>query len=421
MSYKSRRRLSQAVGTVIIIVLPFLNVLRLDVPTLRFYLFNNVLWVDEFHYLFLAVMLVLFVIVYFSMVYGRVWCGWVCPQIVLTELFYWFSRKTKQWFGVTKSGGKSTFRRAGAYLVISVEALVLSLLVGFNLVSYFVDPYRLLREATAWSLHPVTGGIIIGIALLVLTDLMFWRELFCTKACPYGMLQMVVTDGHTQIVRYQQEREQDCIDCLACVRACITGIDIRNSPYQTECIHCGDCVDACAGVLGKLGKKTLITFTRGQVEQRTGMQGRLGLADARRRIILGIIILFSAALVLLVNQRQPVFLSVSGDRFTLYRHAGEGLIANDYSFKITNRSVTNRYFLVSCGGEGNVAPDCKLELDRNPLFVEAGQTLNGRFSIITAGDGLRPGPNRLKLTVTDVEENQIRREAVIVFMMPEKM
>lgn len=446
-TYRSKRRVVQTLSTVVIIVLPFLNILRLDIPTLRFYFLNSVLWVDEFYLLFLVVMLILWIIVIFSMMYGRVWCGWMCPQTVLNELAWWFEKRAKRWLrvprlpgcqtrsttsfrqaaiglvagGQARNGG-SLLRRVSAHALVSTAVAAVSLLIGFNLVAYFVDPYRMLTEIAQWSLGPVTTGIIIGIALLVLVDVLFWREKFCTMACPYGMMQMVVTDAHTQIVRYQTARDSECIDCKACVRDCMMGINIRTSPYQTECIHCGDCVDSCSAILLRLKKPlpTLISFSWGehQVPNTTWRQ-KLGFVDTKRWIVLGLTAAYALSLVAVIQLRQPLSLSVSGDRSRLFRFGDDGRIYNDYVMKMSNRSLDDSIIRIECGNEHTKILGCSLHTEEIPIPLKSQEVRTLRLSISTSGANLKPGPNRLELAAVNTANPAVRAKAAIVFFMPE--
>jgi cytochrome c oxidase accessory protein FixG len=412
-TYHAKRRLVQVVSTLIIVALPFLNILRLDIPTLRFYFFSSVLWVDEFYLLFLVIMLVLWVIIIFSMMYGRVWCGWMCPQTVLSELSHWFETKTLRWFRVPKKGG-SPVRRLAAFGLNAIGSLAVSLLIAFNLVIYFVDPYRTLGEIATLSLSPVTAGILIGAAVLMLVDVMFWREKFCTKACPYGMLQTVVTDAKTQIVRYQTERTDECIECKACVRDCMMGIDIRVSPHQTECIHCGDCVDSCATILQRLGKPTLITFSWGENAKKDTWYEKLGFLDAKRWAVAGLTVVYALVLVIVIGLRQPLSLSASGDRSTLFRKGDDGLIYNDYALRISNRSLTDGSFVVTPDFRG-----CVVHLAQNPIPLKSREVRDLRVSISCDGAGLKPGPNRLQLSAVNASDAQIHTSTEIVFFMPQ--
>ncbi|HTY58141.1 MAG TPA: 4Fe-4S dicluster domain-containing protein [Bacteroidota bacterium] len=416
-TYHRKRRLVEALSTLAIVVMPFLNIFRLDIPTLRFYFFNKVLWVDEFYLLFLALMLLLWIIVMFSMLYGRIWCGWMCPQTVVSELVRWWEGKMKRLFRVPRSGGP-LWRRAASSGAVAAGTGAVALLIGFNLVAYFVDPVSMIRDIASGTLGAVTWGIIAGIALLVLVDGLFWREKFCAKACPYGMMQMLVTDARTQIVRYKTEADEECIECKACLRVCSMGIDIRESPYQSECIQCGECVDACAQILGRMNRPTLIRFSWGTRETSGGLAAKLGFVDARRWIMLALTLAYTAVLVVLVDIRQPVSLSVSGDRSTLFRRGEDGLIYNDYTMNVSNRSMTDGRFSLECIG-APAAPGCTLHVGTNPVPLKSREARTIRFSISTAGGNFHPGPNRLMLKAMNVADTAVAATTEAVFFMPE--
>ncbi len=417
-TYRSKRRLVQILSTIVIIVLPFLNILRLDIPTLRFYFFHSVLWVDEFYLLFLVVMLVMWLIVFFSMVYGRVWCGWMCPQTVLNELIYWLENRLQRWLKVPRRK-RFTARHGVMYTLLSLAAAGLALIIGFNLVAYFVDPYRMLNDIWQGQLGSVTLGIIVAIAVLVFIDIMFWREKFCTRVCPYGMMQVVVTDSRSQIVRYHTERAEECIDCQACVRICMMGIDIRTSPYQTECTHCGDCVDACTAVLERLNKSTLITFSWGETQRKEKWWEKIGLVDGKRRVMLALIGVYTLGLVALIHNRQPISISATGDRSTLYRQEN-GAVINDYFLRISNRSLEERTFRLECAAPFGHVEGCRLLLERNPITLKSREVQTLKLSIAANSPQLHPGPNRLHLQAVDVTHPNIRAKTEIVFFMPEE-
>ena len=416
-TYHRKRRLVQALSTVAIIVMPFLNIFRLDIPTLRFYFFNSVLWIDEFYLLFLALMLLLWVIVMFSMLYGRVWCGWMCPQTVVSELVRWWEGKTRRLLRVPRSGG-AFWRRAASFALVAGGTGVVSLCIGFNLVAFFVDPVSMIRDIAAGTLSAVTGGIIAGIAALVLIDGLYWREKFCAKACPYGMMQMLVTDGRTQIVQYRTERDGECIECKACLRVCSMGIDIRESPYQSECIQCGECVDACVQILARMDRPTLISFSWGTHQKTGGLAARLGFVDAKRWIMLALTLVYTVVLLFLVGVRQPVSLSVSGDRSTLWRKGEDGSFYNDYSLQVSNRSLSDGAFSLECV-QGPAAPGCTLHIGENPVPLKSREVRTIRFSISSGGADLHPGPNRLLLKAMNVADTTVAASTEAVFFMPE--
>lgn len=417
-TYRSKRRIIQVVSTIVIILLPFLSVLRLDIPTLRIYFLNSVLWIDEFYLLFLVIMLILWIIIIFSMLYGRVWCGWMCPQTVLNELERWFEKWIKRRLRIPTKGG-SWFQRAVTYFILTISIGLVSLSIGFNLVAYFADPYRMLFEIARGTLGTVEAGFIIGVAILVWIDIIFWREKFCIKACPYGMMQIAITDLHTQIVRYQTERNDECINCKACIRDCMMKIDIRTSPYQTECIHCGDCVDSCVRILSRLNKPTLIAFSWGEKNKQNRWYEKLGFVDAKRWIVLCLTVVYAVGLMTVIELRQPVSITASGDRFTLYRIGSEDRIYNDYAVKISNRCLDEAVFNLAVTSEDVQTNDFKLHTIENPLSLKSNQAQTLKISISTDGRNLHPGPNRLYLTATNLIDKKVKTETEIVFFMPE--
>jgi polyferredoxin len=254
-------------------------------------------------------------------------------------------------------------------------------------------------------------------------DVMFWREKFCTKTCPYGMLQAVFTDSKTQIVRYATERHDECIECKACVRDCPMGIDIRESPYQTECTHCGDCVDSCTKILARLKTPlpTLIAFSWGEQNvPRIRWYQRLGFVDAKRWGVLALTVVYACVLVFLIQARTPLSLSASGDRSTLYHLTDDGRVYNDYALKISNRSLSDDVFMVTCSrAEVEPSHGCNVTLEKNPFPLASREVRTTKMRLYIPMHRLQPGPNRLLLTATSIQHPEMHATTDIVFFMPE--
>jgi cytochrome c oxidase accessory protein FixG len=418
-TYGSRRIATLFISTLFFFLLPFTNIIRLDVPTLRFYFFHSVLWVEEFYFLFLFLLIFAWVILTFSMIYGRVWCGWLCPQTTLNELAAWLKKKMEKLLKVKKAQGLAANTVAAGIMVVLLEA-VIALLVGFNLVAYFVDPYRMLAQLGTFSMNPVVAGCMIGIAALILADMLFIREKFCTKACPYGMLQMVITDDKTQIVRYLTERQHECIECRACIKACLMGIDIRTSPYQTECTHCGDCVDACTKVMVRLKppRPTLIRFSWGESAVTAGNSWfkKMGLLDVKRWVLSGLVIVFTLVLAYLSQTRSILSVSIMGDRSTLYRQGEQGEIINDFVLKITNRDMQDDIVSVQQDDRLQV----RLKDADYPMAIKAGETRKIKMALTATGTSLQAGPNRIKFKCVSTNDPSRSAMADVVFFMPER-
>ncbi|HVK86024.1 MAG TPA: cytochrome c oxidase accessory protein CcoG [Kofleriaceae bacterium] len=203
--------------------------------------------------------------------WGRVWCGWGCPQTVYLELFF---RPIERWLEGTH-GKRATPTRTFVKWAL-YTALAFALANVF--LAYFVGTDRLEHWVFGSPLdHPVGFGIVVGVAGLILFDFGWFREQMCIVACPYGRLQSVLLDRQSSIIGYDGNRGEprakpkkhlpvvedrgDCVDCGACVAVCPTGIDIRDG-LQMECIGCAQCIDACDTVMDGLDlKRGLIRYT----------------------------------------------------------------------------------------------------------------------------------------------------------------
>jgi cytochrome c oxidase accessory protein FixG len=247
-SIQRYRRAVGAAQAILFLGLPFASVggqsaLRFDVPSLTLQLFGAGVGIDELFVTLPALVFLTLLLLLVTVALGRIWCGWSCPQTVLGDL----TRLVQPWPGRVAR----PWRRAGG---IALTALV-SLVAGAATVWYFVPPREFLADLAVGRLGPVAAGAWVILSLVLFLDLALVRGRFCATACPYARLQGVLYDAQTLTVAYDQGRDQDCIDCGACVRCCPTGIDIRDGA-QMECIACAECIDACRPIMLKLKRKT---------------------------------------------------------------------------------------------------------------------------------------------------------------------
>jgi cytochrome c oxidase accessory protein FixG len=236
------RRLAEAAQALLVLGLPFLRVrgesaLRFDVPTLRLHAFGAVIWMDELLVVLALSFFLLFAFLLLTVLFGRLWCGWACPQTALVDLSGFLQRARAR-------GG---WRAALGWAAVALA----SALVGANLLWYFVEPGEFFRRAAAFSLGPVLGWSWAVLAGLVFVDLGWWRQRFCATTCPYAKLQGALLDRNSLVIAYDSRRAADCVECKACVRVCPVGIDIRDG-LQAACTSCGECVDACAPIMARL-------------------------------------------------------------------------------------------------------------------------------------------------------------------------
>jgi polyferredoxin len=234
--------------------------------------------------------------------------------------------------------------------------------------------------------------------LLTLLDFLFLRQRFCTTVCPYGYLQGMLGDGDTLIVHYRDE-DRECIECKKCVRVCHMGIDIRTSPYQIECIHCGECIDACADVLGRLGRQGLIHYVWGEVGEKLGSDvsswyRKIGLRNAKRAVVLLIILFYGAGLFTALSMRRAVLVRIAPDRSTMYSLGKDGTVYNRFRLQLANRGHQQAIAQLSIDG----LPGASFAAFENAVVVNAGETIQTEFDIQELSSSeLLPGVNHFRI------------------------
>lgn len=412
-SYHRLRKTIHVVCVGIFFVLPFANLMRFDIPHQRFYFFGYELWISEFAIIFFSLMFLMFLIAAMAMLYGRVYCGYLCPQMIFSEASLALESK------LTRTVNKYVRWRPAARKLLSkivfyTIAASASVVLAFCFISYFVEPHDLFHRLL--SLDIETAGGIAGATttLLTLLDFLFLRQRFCTTVCPYGYLQGMLGDGDTLIVQYRDEK-RECIECKKCVRVCHMGIDIRTSPYQIECIHCGECIDACADVLARLGKETLIHYVWGEHGEQLGTgtelwYRKIGLRNGKRVVVLLIILFYAAGLLTALSMRNPVLVRIAPDRTTMYRVGLDGTVYNRFRVQVANRGHEQAIAQFSIDG----LPGTKLSGFENAVVVAAGQTIQQEFEIAAPDAApLASGVNHFRLICTVGDKKDVFEETFI--------
>ena len=396
------RWIAGAVQALLVLGLPFVRVggesaLRLDVPAGRLHAFGAAFAIDEAFVVLAATLLVTAGFLLVTLLYGRVWCGWSCPQTLLGDLTAW----------VAPAAGRSRpWRRAAG---LAWAALLSSLFAAATL-WYFVPPAEFLARLRAGALGPVLSGSWAVLGALLFLDLALVRQTFCKTVCPYAKLQGVLFDRSTLVVAYDARRAADCVDCGACVRVCPTGIDIRHG-LQAECIACAACVDACQPIMARLRRPPdLIAYFHGE-------------PGAPRRLIrpgtlaLGAATLASLALLLaVVATRAAVGLTALAEPGFPPRRTADGRVLNAYAVSLENHRqgpVAVALALVPVDGGGEVA----LRPDRVALAPGERRQLR----VLAVARDVAPGrrPARLEAEVRDGERLLERRSAELPLVAPE--
>lgn len=316
------------------LALPFIRIggnpfVLLDIPARKFHVFGLTIWPQELYFLHLLLLSLGLMLFFFTALFGRLWCGYACPQTIFTEAYNWVGELV-----AGKSYGRPTMSRFD-WAKVTLAWLALSFFFSFVFVAYFVPYETLFADVVRGNIFPHAGSFIpsfwaVGLAAstgVAFFNMLYFRENLCKYICPYGRFQAALIDRHSPIVMYDPGRGEprrakkqklgeqagDCIDCHMCVQVCPTGIDIRDG-LQIGCLSCGLCVDACTQVLARHEKPTLIAYStiqesehRGEPQARPYIRLRTVIYGSLLSVI---VVLFTTLLIL----RVPMYASAIRDK-----------------------------------------------------------------------------------------------------------
>ncbi|MDX2000675.1 MAG: 4Fe-4S binding protein [Thermoanaerobaculia bacterium] len=253
--HSRRRRLIQIGFLAVFALLPLFDLFRFDLPAGRLHLFGAEIWLDEWTYLWLAGMFALWIVGALSLIFGRVYCAYACPQMVFSELAHDVDALAKRVF---RGRDPKFVKKASRVLSLAIIA-VLSITASVLFMGYFAPLGDVVRRLFSFDVGLWLGAVGAATTLVAFLDIAFVREGFCRSACPYGLLQGLLEDGKSLHVNFS-EASGPCIDCQLCVRRCPMDIDIRQGAFQIECTRCGTCIDACDEILIKKNRPGLLAF-----------------------------------------------------------------------------------------------------------------------------------------------------------------
>jgi cytochrome c oxidase accessory protein FixG len=367
----------------------------IDLANRRFYFFFIEIWPQELYYVTGLLVLSALALFLMNAVAGRMWCGYLCPQTVWTDLFYAVER-------VIEGDRRTQIRKAerGRWDLERISEKVLKhslwLLIawwtGGAWVLYFADAPTLVRELATFR-APAVAYAWIGILTFTTYALAGWmREQVCIYMCPWPRIQAALTDEHALNVTYRYDRGEprlsakkaeaargrgetvgDCVDCNQCVNVCPTGVDIRQG-LQMGCIQCGLCIDACDNVMAKIGRPTgLIGYdTELNVERRIAREEPV-IKIIRPRTI-GYAVLIAAIGGFMTWQmatRTTLGVSALHDRNPLYVRLADGSIRNGFTIRLSNKTLESRPFRLELIG----LVDAQMDVTGMPLGAERSALL----------------------------------------------
>ena len=390
--HTTRRHWVALVLILLFVVTPFIKVagepfILLDVINRHFILFGRVFWPQDTYLLGIAMLTFVVFVVLFTVVYGRLWCGWACPQTIFLEIIF---RRIESWIegGAAKQQvAHQKPKTSGWYLRRLLKIIVFAsvILVAVNVfLSYFISADSMI---SAWRTG-FTDYHRTMIAMIVMTAAgtfvyAWFREQACAILCPYGRLQGTLIAYDTERGDARGPRAKgadpkalglgDCVDCGICVQVCPTGIDIRNGT-QLECINCTACIDACDAIMTRLGKPVgLIRYASEKGISKGTKQHFTGRMAFYTTVLTGLLIFLSV----LIIKRTEVETTILRTPGILFQRNEDGTFSNLYNYKIVNktRKDINLSFKL-------LQPKGELRLIGNQPSVMNGASAEGVFFIL---------------------------------------
>ncbi len=344
-----------------------------DLPNRRFYFFFIELWPQEVYYFTGLLIIAAMVLFLMNAVGGRIWCGYLCPQTVWTDLFYAVERLIEgdRRERMKKDKGGFTARRAVELVSKHAIWLMIAWWTGGAWVLYFADAPTLVHDL-ATGQAPFVAYVWIAILTFTTYTLAgFMREQVCVYMCPWPRIQAALTDEWALNVTYSYDRGEprmsakkaedlrvqglpagDCVDCYQCVAVCPTGIDIRDGS-QLECIQCGLCIDACDTVMAKIGRPAGLVAYDNDVNIKRRLEGKSEVFKlVRGRTVVYTALIAAVGMIMLYTLVTRSFLDINvlHDRNPLFVTLSDGSVRNAYTMQFLNKRNYDR--TVSLNVEG---------------------------------------------------------------------
>ncbi|MDP1803102.1 MAG: cytochrome c oxidase accessory protein CcoG [Bacteroidota bacterium] len=394
--------------------LPFIKVneeplFLINILERKFILFGMIFWPQDFFIFGLGMLIFIVFIALFTVIFGRVFCGWACPQTIFMEMLfrrveYWIDGDAPHQRALKKApmDSKKIIKRASKYTLF----FLLSFLIANTFLAYIIGIDELLKIMT----EPISSHVGGFVSILIFTGVYFFiyswfREQVCIIVCPYGRMQGVLLDKNSIVVAYDYLRGEnrhkfkknetrvggDCIDCDLCVKVCPTGIDIRNGT-QLECINCTACIDACDHMMESVGlEKGLIRF-----DSENGIKNKVKLAFTNRMKA------YSAVLILLIGVETFLLVSRSDYDATIIRAKGmlyqeqpNNQVSNLFTIKLVNK--TRKILPVTIKVEGYA--NATIQIIGKELQVKKEDVTQGSFFLFLNKSDIKKRKTELKIGI----------------------
>ena len=393
----------------------------------KFILFGITFWPQDFHLFVIAMLTFMVFIVLFTVIYGRVWCGWACPQTIFMEMVfrrieYWIEGDNHKQRKLNNSpwNWEKTWKKGLKFSIF----LFISFLIGNLVMAYLVGTDELKELVT----HPPSENWAKFVGVVFFSGIFFFvfsyfREQACIAVCPYGRLQGVMLGKDSVVVAYDYKRGEtrgrikrgqdrsnlgDCISCNLCVQVCPTGIDIRDGT-QMECVNCTACIDACDGVMDKVG------FPRGLIRYAS----HTNIEEGSNFKLTPRIVAYSVVLIGLLSilgfslaNRSDIETTVLRSKGMMFQRLDDGYISNLYNLQLINKTQEAYTVRLEAAWE-----DARIKQVGKALNVPAGGMAKGAFFLELPENSLNGLKNKVTLSIYD-EEGKLLDKTRTTFMGP---
>ena len=405
-----------------------------DLEARRFYIFNLVLYPQDFIYLTGLLVISALALFLFTAVAGRLRCGYACPQTVYTEIYLWIEKKVEGDRAARMRLDQSplSLQKFGKKWLKHGLWIAFGLWTGFTFVGYFTPIRELAALSLAASLGPWQTFWIFFYGFATYGNAGFMREQVCKYMCPYARFQSAMFDKDTMIVTYDEKRGEPrgarskkadpaalglgaCVDCTLCVQVCPTGIDIRKG-LQYECIGCGACIDVCDDVMDKVG------YPRGLIKYSTenGVANGWSTSQMLRRalrprvlVYSGILLLITVAVMVSLFMRTPLKVDVIRDRGALARMVEQRRIENVFRLQIMNATESPQRYVITVSGLPGITLNSEAEIEVLPTEVRSAAV---RVQI--PPDAAKPGSHPIVFDVRSTGDDVSHVTEKAAFLVP---
>ncbi len=422
----TRRTFFSWIVLLFLVSVPFIRIdgnplILLDIANRKFIIFGAIFWAQDTFILALLMLSFVLFIVFFTVTFGRIWCGWTCPQTIFLEMVfrkieYLIEGDYKKRYKLDKgpwTNEKILKKAAKNSIFIGIAIAMTNVFL-----MWFIGSkkwFQLIQE-------PVSQNLSGFIVMLAVSALFYWiysifREQICTMVCPYGRMQSVLLDSKSIVVTYDYKRGEprgpkntgDCIDCHQCITVCPTGIDIRNGT-QLECINCAACIDQCSKIMQITGKAPgLIRYA----SEKGIKEGHSSVWNTRNRAYSVVLLLIFSFFVYTLISRPVIETTILRTPGLLYQENTDGTVSNVYNIKVVNKTHEEMPLEIRL-----ISPEGRIQMAGNSMTVKDQDKFESTFLLFVPENVLKSDKTEVEFGI--FKGNDLLETCKVTFVGPKK-